>query len=320
MKKLALLCVLALITVMLPMNSVLLEQAAPVRVYGLVGPTGMSLAPLIAEDDPAYEYSLAAAPEELVGIIAAGGYDIAALPTNLAAMLYQKTQGRVRMLAINTLGVLYVMEKGDSIREVADLAGKTITLSGQAAVPEYALNYILSVNGVDANLNYKGEHNEVSALAASGLADIVLLPQPMVTALLMKDPAWRVALDVTEEFKTAAEKDGKPEAVLSMGCLVVRAGFADERPEDLQAFLSKYSASVEYVNHYPALAAADIVAAGILPNEKIAENAIPLCNIVYVAGDEMRSQLSPLFEILFAANPASVGGQLPDEGFYYPGE
>ena len=320
MKKLALLCAVALIAAMLPLGTALLEQAAPVRVYGLVGPTGMSLAPLIAEDDPAYEYSLAAAPEELVGIIAAGGYDIAALPTNLAAMLYQKTQGRVRMLAINTLGVLYVMEKGDSIREVADLAGKTITLSGQAAVPEYALHYILSVNGVDANLNYKGEHNEVSTLAASGLADIVLLPQPMVTALLMKDQGYRIALDLTEEFKKAAEKDGKPEAVLSMGCLVVRAGFADERPQDLQAFLTKYSASVEYVNHYPALAAIDIVAAGILPNEKIAENAIPLCNIVYVAGDDMRSQLSPLFEILFAANPASVGGQVPDEGFYYLGK
>ena len=168
MKKLALLCAVALIAAMLPLGVALGEQAAPVRVYGLVGPTGMSLAPLIAEDDPAYEYSLAAAPEELVGIIASGSFDIAALPTNLAAMLYQKTQGRVRMLAINTLGVLYVMEKGDSIREVADLAGKTITLSGQAAVPEYALNYILSVNGVEADLDFKGEHNEVSALAASG--------------------------------------------------------------------------------------------------------------------------------------------------------
>lgn len=317
MKKLAVLCAVALIAAVMPLGFALGEQSAPVRVFGLTGPTGMSLAPLIAEADPAYEFSLAAAPEELTGIIASGSFDIAALPTNLAAVLYQKTEGRVRMLAINTLGVLYVLEKGDSIREAADLAGKAITLSGQAAVPEYALNYILGVNGVEATLNYKGEHNEVSTLAASGLADIVMLPQPMVTALLMKDPSWRVALDITEEFKKAAEKDGKPEAVLSMGCLVVRAGFADERPQDLQAFLSKYSASVEYINNYPALAAADIVAAGILPSENIAENAIPLCNIVYVAGDEMKAQLSPLFEILFSANPVSVGGKVPDEGFYY---
>ena len=318
MRKLAALCALALI--LMPMGAALALEAAPVRVYGLIGPTGMSLAPLMADDEPGYAYTLAAAPEELVGVVASGNYDIAALPTNLAAVLYQKTQGRVQMLAINTLGVLYVLEKGDSIRSVSDLEGKTITLSGQAAVPEYALSYILSVNGVQAKLDYKGEHNEVSTLAASGLADIVMLPQPMVTALLMKDDSYRVALDITEEFKKAAEADGKPGAVLSMGCLAVRADFARERPEDLAAFLERYAASVDYVNNFPAQAAADIVTAGILPNEKIAENAIPLCNIVYVDGADMQAQLSPLFEILFAQNPASVGGQLPDDGFYYLGE
>lgn len=320
MKKLALLCVLALMVSLVPTGLALGEEAAAVRVFGLVGPTGMSLAPLMAEEDFAYDYKLVAAPEELVGVVASGNYDIAALPTNLAAVLYQKTKGRVQMLAINTLGVLYVLEKGNSIHEIADLAGTTVTLSGQAAVPEYALNYILSVNNVNAELDYKSEHNEVSTLAASGLADVVMLPQPMATALLMKDDSYRVALDITEEFKKAAEKDGKSEAVLSMGCLVVRTDFAKERPEDLAVFLERYEASVEYISSHPALAAADIVNAGILPNEKIAENAIPLCNIVYVNGEDMQAQLSPLFEILFEANPVSVGGQVPDKGFYYLGE
>ena len=317
MKKTIVLCLLA---ALLFTASAPVQAEEPIRVYGLIGPTGMSLAPLMADDEPGYTFTLAAAPEELVGVIAAGRYDAAALPTNLAAMLYQKTQGRLQMLAINTLGVLYVLEKGDSIRSVSDLEGKTITLSGQAAVPEYALNYILRVKGVKARLDYKSEHNEVSTLAASGMADIVMLPQPMATALLMKDAGYRVALDITEEFKKAAEADGKPEAVLSMGCLVVRADFAKERPRDLAVFLERYAASVDYVNAYPAQAAADIVKAGILPDEKIAENAIPLCNIVYVDGSLMQAQLSPLFEILYEANPASVGGRLPDEGFYYRGE
>lgn len=320
MKRVVKLCALALVMAMLPMGFAFAQEAAPVRVFGLVGPTGMSLAPLMAEADPAYAFTLAAAPEELVGTIASGNFDIAALPTNLAAVLYQKTEGRINMLAINTLGVLYVLEKGDSIQSVADLKGKTITLSGQAAVPEYALNYILSVNEVEATLDYKSEHNEVSTLAASGLADIVMLPQPMATALLMKDSSYRVALDITQEFALAAELDGKPEAVLSMGCLVVRADFAKERPQELEAFLELYANSVEYINAYPAIAAGDIVKAGILPNEKIAENAIPLCNIVYVHGANMQAQLSPLFDILFAAHPASVGGKVPDEGFYYIGQ
>lgn len=301
----------------------LLPLAAPaqqpaIRVMGLKGPTGMSLAPLMRAADPAYKYSLAAAPEELVGAIVSGNFDIAAVPTNMAALLYQKTKGQVRMLAINTLGVLYLLEKGDSVKSPEDLKGKTITLSGQGAVPEYALRYILSVSGVtDAALDYKSEHNEVSALAAAGKADLVLLPQPMALALQMKDKAFRTALDITAAFADAAKKDGKPDAVLSMGCLVVREGFAKEREEELQQFLAAYQESVRFVNEKPEEAAKDIVAAGILPSEPLAQKAIPLCHIVYVDGEQMVAQLSPLFDILFAADPKSLGGALPDEAFYY---
>lgn len=294
------------------------QAAEPIRIYGLKGPTGMSLAPMIREANPAYTFTLAAAPEELVGTVVSGNYDIAALPTNLAAVLYQRTKGAVQMLAINTLGVLYVLEKGDTVHTAQDLQGKTIVLSGQASVPEYVINYVLKVNDVqDATLEYRAEHNEVSTLAAAGQADLVMLPQPMVTALLMKDSSYRVALDMTEEFAKAAKLDGKPDAVLSMGCLVVRKEFAQQNPEAVKTFLADYAASVEFVNSQPAEAAKDIVAAGILPKEKLAEAAIPLSKIVFVQGEEMKAQLSPLFEILHAAEPKAVGGQLPDEGFWY---
>ncbi|MHC1786889.1 MAG: ABC transporter substrate-binding protein [Christensenellales bacterium] len=290
----------------------------PLRILALKGPTGMGMAPLIAQADPAYRFTLAAAPEELTGSIVSGNFDLAAVPTNLAALLYQKTKGAVQMLAINTLGVLYILEKGDSVQGVGDLSGKTILASGQGATPEYALQYILAANGItDARIEYKSEHNEVSALAASGKADIVLLPQPMVTALLMKDPGFRIAIDVTEAFSGAAALQGEPEALLSMGCLIVRKAFAEENPQAVADFLAAYRQSVDQVNTDPAAAAKDIVAAGILPNEEIARQAIPLCNIVYVDGPDMQRQLAPLFRILFEANPASVGGQLPDEGFYW---
>ena len=168
MKKWIALTALLLCVTLLPMAA-MAQDAAPVRIWGLIGPTGMSLAPIMAEHNAAYDIRLAAAPEELVGTVVSGNYDIAALPTNLAAVLYQKTEGQLQMLAINTLGVLYVLEKGDTVHEAADLAGKSIMLSGQAAVPEYALSYILSANGIeDATLDYRSEHNEVSALAAAG--------------------------------------------------------------------------------------------------------------------------------------------------------
>ncbi len=309
-----LLAVILLMTASLP---ALAQEDAPVRVAGLIGPTGMSLAPMIAKNDAAYAFTLAAAPEELVGDIVAGRFDIAAVPTNLAAVLYNKTKGAVCMLAVNTLGVLYILEKGDSVQTVGDLQGKTITTAGQGAVPEYALNYILEANGLQADVVYKSEHNEVSALAASGLADLVMLPQPMVTALMMKDDSFRVALDLTAEFSAAAALKGQQDTVLSMGCMVVRKEFADAHPEQLAAFLAEYAEAIAYVNDEPAKAAVDISAAGILPNEKIAEQAIPMCNIVYITGEAMKDGIVPLMDILYQANPNAVGGAVPDDGFYY---
>ncbi len=294
----------------------------PVRVWGLIGPTGMGLAPMISQDDGTCRFSLAAAPEELVGRIVSGDFDIAAVPTNLAAVLYRKTEGAVRMIALNTLGVLYILQKGEGVRTAADLSGRTLVTSGQGSIPEYALSYILRANGVeDLRVEYRSEHNEVSALAASGLADLVMLPQPMVTALLRKDPGFRVALDVTEAFAKAAALSGREGAELSMGCMVVREGFAGERPRALEAFMRRYRESVAFVNSFPGEAAADIVAAGILPTEEIAREAIPLSHIVYIDGEDMRTMAAPLFEILYEADPASVGGAVPNEAFYFiPGE
>jgi NitT/TauT family transport system substrate-binding protein len=200
---------------------------------------------------------------------------------------------------------------------VGDLQGKTITTAGQGAVPEYALNYILEANGIQADVVYKSEHNEVSALAASGLADLVMLPQPMVTALMMKDDSFRVALDLTAEFSAAAALKGQQDTVLSMGCMVVRKEFADAHPDRLAAFLAEYAEAIAYVNDEPAKAAVDIAAAGILPNEKIAEQAIPMCNIVYITGEAMKDGIAPLMDILYQANPNAVGGAVPDDGFYY---
>lgn len=295
-----------------------IQQAAPIRVMGLIGPTGMSLAPLIAKASPDYQITLAASPEEIVAAVVSGSVDIAAVPTNLAAVLHQKTKGEVQMLAINTLGVLSILEKGDSVHAMADLAGKTIVLSGQGAVPEYVLAYLLQANGVaNAQMVFKSEHNEVSTLAASGKADLVMLPQPMATALLMKDPDFRVAVDISQAFAQAAAQQGYAGAQLAMGCLVIRKDFARRNAWPVKLFMEEYAKAVDFVNQQPDAVAEQIAAAKILPNAAIAKKAIPLSNIVYIDKGKMKDAAGPLLEILFKANPASVGGKLPTNDLYY---
>ena len=292
--------------------------ADTIKVAALKGPTGMGMAHMIADNDGTYEFTLAGAPDELTGAIIGGKVDIAAVPTNLAAVLFNKTKGGVKLLALNTLGVLYVLEKGDTIQTVQDLAGKTIVTSGQGSTPDYALSYILNQQGLtDVTVDWRSEHSEVSSMAVSGMADIVMLPEPYVTALLAKDSSFRVALDITQEFTAAAQKSGNADTVLSMGCVIVRTEYLEKNPDAVAQFMKDCEASIAFANESPDQAAQEIANAGIMANAQVALSAIPKCHLVFVAGEAMKTQVSPLFEILFAANPASVGGSLPTEDFYY---
>ncbi len=307
-----------LLALMLAVSLSAPAMADAVRVAALKGPTGMGVAHMIAANDGTYEFQLAGAPDELTGAVISGSVDIAAVPTNLAAVLYNKTQGGVKLLALNTLGVLYVLEKGDTVHSAADLAGKTVVASGQGSTPEYVLNYILEKQDVqDVTIDWRSEHSEVTTLAASGMADIVLVPEPHVTALMTKDPAFRIALDVTEEFSAAAALDGREGTVLSMGCFIVRTDFLENHPDAVARFMEECAQSIAYANENVAAAAQEITDAGILASVKVAESAIPKCHMVFIAGEEMKTQVAPLFDILYAANPASVGGAVPDDHFYY---
>ena len=292
----------------------------PVNVVALKGPTAIGMVGLMdAQDQGAaandYSFTLAAAPDDIVGLVTTGAVDIAAVPANLASVLYQKTEGAVNMLAVNTLGVLYIVERGDTVQSIADLAGKTVYATGQGSTPEYALHYILEKNGLDdVTVEYRTEHAELATLLASGEIDLALLPQPFVTTVLQKDDSLRVALDLTEEWNAASEG----ESDLVMGGLIVRKEFAQAHPEAVEAFLREYADSVAFVNDEVAAAAALCERYDIIP-AAVAEQAIPDCNIVCLTGDDMRASVEKFFEVLYNADPASVGGALPDEAFYYVG-
>ena len=300
------------------------EETA-VNVMALKGPTAMGMVQLMDNAEAglvngnSYTFTIAASADEVTPKLVQGEADIAAVPANLASVLYNNTEGQVQVLAINTLGVLYIVENGDSVQTVSDLAGKTIYASGKGSTPEYALNYILSENGIDpeadVTIEWKSEHSECVAALASDEDGIAMLPQPFVTTAQTQNENLRIALDLTEEWD-ALQADAETPSALLTGVVVVRTAFAEEHPEAVNAFLDSYRESVDYVNANVTDAAAliekyDIVTAAV------AEKALPYCNITFIEGSEMQEKLSGYLNVLYEQNPTSVGGALPADDFYY---
>ncbi len=284
--------------------------AEPVSIAALKGPTGMGISYLMQDTDN-YSVELQDAPDVVVGKFVSGEIDVAAVPINLAATLYNKTEGNVVLLNLDTLGVLYILENGDTIHSIADLAGKTIYASGEGATPQFVLDYLLAQNGLtdQVTVEYVGEHTALAAMVASGEADIALLPEPFVSSVTVKNPDVRIALDLNEAWEQASGTK------LVMGVYIASRTFYNEHPDQIKAFLSDYAKSVEQVNT-AADAASVVAAAGIVGSEAIAAQAIPRSNIVSITGDEMKSAAQAVLNVLYTANPASVGGKLPGDDLY----
>ena len=290
------------------------ESAFVMKIGALKGPTAMGMAQLL--DDENYDFTIAAAPDEIVPLIVQGKVDVAAVPANLASVLYQKTDKNISVIAVNTLGVLYLVENGDSIQSAEDLKGKTIYASGKGATPEYALNSVLEFNGLDpkkdVTIEYKSEHAEVVAALAEDQTAVGLLPQPFVTTALMKNENLRVALDLNELWESSVTDGSK----LVTGVVIAENDYLKEHEADVDAFMDAYKASVEFVNSDTDAAAEIIGNHDIIPAE-VAAKAIPECSIVFMEGDEMQNILSGYLNTLNEQNPETIGGQLPDEDFYY---
>ena len=294
-------------------------------VAALKGPTAMGMVKMMsddaASDSPLYDFSIYASADEIIPKLVQGELDIAAVPANLASVLYNNTEGQVQVLAINTLGVLYIVEDGDTVQSVEDLKGKTIFASGKGSTPEYALNYMLTQNGIDpetdVTIEWKSEHSEcVASLAATENA-IAMLPQPFVTTAQTQNENLRVALDMTEEWEKLASESGS-DATLITGVVVARKDFVEQNPQLVSVFLSLYEKSVTYANEEVEGAAKLIGEYDIVP-EAVAQKALPECNITFIAGDEMQAKLSAYLQTLMDQNPKAVGGQLPADDFYYLG-
>ena len=290
-------------------------------IAALKGPTAMGLVKLMSDAESGadlvndYTFSLAASADEVSPLLMKGELDMACVPANLAAVLYQKTEGDIVTLAVNTLGVLYIVENGNAVESMADLKGKTIAASGKGSTPEYALRYLLSKNGLDPDgdviIDWKSEHSECVSALATGAATIAMLPQPFVTVAQTKIDGLRVALDLTEQWD--ALDNG---SALLTGVIVARREVAEANPAAVDAFLADYAESVEWVNANTA-EAAELIGSYDIVESAVAEKALPYCNIVCITGGEMKDKLSGYLQVLADADASSVGGALPEDDFYY---
>ena len=297
-----------------------LSVTEPLRIAGLKGPTTLGLVNLLSMEQAGtaamdYDLQLYGAADEIVPLLIKGELDMAAIPANLAATLYQKTSGGIQAVAVNTLGVLYVVEQGDTVHSMADLKGRTILSTGKGTTPEYVLRYLLTANGLDpdkdVDIQYYSEATEVTAQMATTQDAIAVLPQPYVTAAGLKDDTLRVALDLNAEWDKVADTQ------LITGVTVVRKAYAEEHPDVVAAFLADYAQSVNAANTDLDGTAALCEEQGVVAKAAIAKKALPNCNIVCLTGEELKADVSGYLQVLYDADPAAVGGTLPGEDFYW---
>jgi NitT/TauT family transport system substrate-binding protein len=295
-------------------------EPVDIRIGGLKGPTSMGLVKLMesAEAGEAannYTFTISGSADEVTPKLIKGELDMAAVPANLASVLYNKTNGEVKLLAVNTLGVIYIVEKGNDIQSFEDLKGRTIYATGKGSTPEYALRYLLSENGIDPDkdvkFEWKSEPTEVVALFSELENGVAMMPQPYVTVAQTQIEGLRIVIDLTKEWD--ALENGSD---LITGVLVVRKDFAEKYPDQIAAFLDEYKQSAEYVNSNVTEAAKLVEKYGIV-KAAVAEKAIPYCNIYFMDGIEMKTSMQGYLKVLFEQNPNSIGGKLPGDDFYY---
>lgn len=297
------------------------QDKIDIKIAALKGPTAIGMVKVMEDAQTGntannYTFTIAGAPDEITAGLVKGDFDIAAVPCNLASVLYNKTKGGIKLAGINTLGVLYIVETGDTIKSVADLKGKTIYSTGLGATPQYTLNYLLNAYGLDpekdVTIVYKTEATEVAAYLSDSDNAVALLPQPYVTTVMMSNDKVRIALDVAKEWD-AVSTDGSS---VVTGVVVVKSDFLKDHKDAFDAFMAEYTASVNYVNQNVDDAAALVEKFDIF-KAALAKKAIPYCNIVMVQGADMKNKVNGYLTTLFNQNPESVGGALPAEDFYY---
>ncbi len=293
------------------------EELEVVRVASLKGPTSMGLVNLMKENELGeasgkYEFTMKTQPDEILAMVVSGDVDVALVPANVAAVLYNKTEGGISLVDINTLGVLYCVTGDESISSVADLSGKTVITTGQGATPEYAINYLLNKNGItDCTVEFKSEATEIAAVLQEDPSKIAILPQPFATVAKLQNERLKTAFSLTDEWEKVSA-----DSQFITGVTVVRNEFLSGHEKEIENFLSEHEKSAEKANSDLEKTAELVAEYGIIEKAQVAQKALPECNIVCIKGDDAKKALGGYLQTLFDANPKSVGGALPEDAFY----
>lgn len=313
----ALLCAIITLTALLCSCDVVKTEELEINVSVLNGTTGFGAAKLMSEATSGqtelnYKFTVEKEADPVTKGLINGSIDIAALPTNAAAALYNKTNGAVKIAAVNTLGVLYLVVNGEKveINDISELDGMTVYCPAQN--PAFIFEAICRENNINVTIDTSyAEPAFLREAIATGKVDIAVLPEPMVTIAQSANDKLTVALDLTDEWEKVYG-----EGTLMQGCIVVRTEWADAHPKELEQFLGDYESSVQFTVSDPKGASECIAATGIFAQAAVAEKAIPKCNIVFIDGEEMARALDVFFTKLYAVNPKAVGGKIPDSKIY----
>lgn len=292
------------------------DSAKNIRIGSLKGPTSIGLMKMM--DDTSYSFELATTADELLPKMISGDLDIALVPANVSSVLYNKSEGAVQVIDINTLGVLYAVSADDSITSVKDLVGKNVYITNKGTTPDYITQYLLKANDIDisdVNIEYKSESAEVAAILNSDPEAVGILPQPFVTACMLKNDSLKDVLDLTAEWDKI-----NPDSQLLTGVTIVRKEFLENNKDAVMRFMKDHEESVEYAVSNVEDTAGKVVEAGIIEKEPLAVKAIPKCNVVYIDGSKMQNDLMGYLKVLYELDPSSVGGKLPNDDFYYMAE
>lgn len=296
------------------------QPAKKISVYMINGPTGMGAVNLMdkaekGETEEKYAFTVVTDPNEIVSKISSGDADIAAVSTNIAAKVYAKTGGGIKVLAVNTLGVLNVVTLATPVTSFADLAGKKIYSTGKGGNPEIIINYLLeknNINPADININYMADGSELLTVFAKETDAVIIAPQPVATSITAKYEGAKIALSLTEEWQKVSN-----DSALMMGCIIARTDFIKNNEAAVKKFLKDYEESVTAANNNADSTAALCEKYGIVPKAAIAKKALPECNICFVTGEKMKADLSGYLAVLYGFDKTATGGKLPGDNFYY---
>lgn len=291
-----------------------LEEAPPIRLAAMRGPTALGMLQMMETGN--HDFTILGMPDQLPPLLVRGEVDVAAVPSNLAAILHNNPDIDVVALAVVTLGVLHVVDTTGEIAAVEDLVGRTVFVSGQGAMPEFALNYVLSQHGltpgVDVHIEFRAEHTEIAAMLEAGTADVALLPEPFVSTVMARVEGLHVAIDLTQAWQRV-----QPQYDLIMSVVIARRSFVEANPTVVAALMDEYAASVAFVTQNPEAGAGLAVDFDIIPSLAIGKAALPRTHITFMYGRDMMYNLTGFYHVLYTQAPQSIGGSVPDETFFY---